>query len=71
LTARKHHPLKNGKGLLIDMNLGIIMLPMVVSGVSIGVIANIHLSSFLIISCYALFLVLIGIQLFLKAYGLY
>jgi hypothetical protein len=64
-------PLKNGKGLLIDMDLGIIMLPMVVSGVSIGVIANIYLSSFLIISCYALFLVLIGIQLFLKAYGLY
>jgi uncharacterized membrane protein YfcA len=53
------------------MNMGIIMLPMVVSGVSIGVIANIHLSSIIIIACYALFLVLIGIQLFLKAYGLY
>jgi uncharacterized membrane protein YfcA len=61
LTARKHHPLKNGKGLLIDMNLGIIMLPMVVSGVSVGVIANIHLPNIVIIACYALFLVLIGI----------
>ena len=53
------------------MNLGIIMLPMVVSGVSVGVIANIHLPNIVIIACYALFLVLIGIQLFLKAYGLY
>jgi hypothetical protein len=53
--------LKNGKGLLIDMNLALIMLPMVVSGVSIGVIANIQLPSIVIIACYALFLVLIGI----------
>ena len=71
LTAWKHHPLKNGKGLLIDMNLALIMLPMVVSGVSFGVIANINVPSIVIIACYALFLVLIGIQLFLKAYGLY
>jgi hypothetical protein len=41
INSRKTHPLKNGKGLLVDINYMIVMLPMIVSGVSFGVIANI------------------------------
>ena len=33
LNANRPHPLKNGKGLLIDLNLTSIILPMIVSGV--------------------------------------
>ena len=40
INSKKTHPLKNGKGLL-DINYMIVMLPMIVSGVSFGVIANI------------------------------
>lgn len=35
------HPLKHGKGLIVDLNLGIIMLPLIISGVSFGGILNI------------------------------
>ena len=41
INSKKTHPLKNGKGLLVDINYMIVMLPMIVSGVSFGVIANI------------------------------
>ena len=37
------HPLKNGKGLCVDMNITLIMLPMISSGVIIGTIFNIYL----------------------------
>ena len=33
LNANKSHPLKKGKGIIVDMNLIIIMLPMIISGV--------------------------------------
>ena len=33
LNANRPHPLKNGKGLLIDLSLTSIILPMIVSGV--------------------------------------
>jgi hypothetical protein len=64
------HPLKNGKGLQIDMGISSIMLPMIISGVSIGSIAGIVLPNLAIIICYAVFLVCIGIQLSCKAYNL-
>ena len=41
INSRKTHPLKNGKGLLVDINYMIVMLPMIVSGVSFCIIANI------------------------------
>lgn len=41
LNSGKPHPLKKGKGLVVDLNLGILMLPMIVSGVSFGVILNV------------------------------
>lgn len=40
LNSGKPHPLKNGKGLLVDYNLGMLMLPGIISGVSFGVILN-------------------------------
>ena len=36
LNAKKPHPLKKGKGLLVDHNLSVLMLPMIISGVSFG-----------------------------------
>ena len=41
MNANKPHPLKNGKGLLIDLNMPVVMLPMIVSGCSFGIIANV------------------------------
>ena len=32
-NSNKCHPLKNGKGIIVDMNLAIIMMPMIISGV--------------------------------------
>ena len=36
LLSKQSHPLKHGKGVLVDYNLSIIMLPAIVSGVSFG-----------------------------------
>jgi hypothetical protein len=33
LNAHKPHPLKKGKGLIVDHNLSVLMLPMIISGV--------------------------------------
>lgn len=41
LNFNKPHPLKNGKGILVDMNLTTLMLPFIISGVSVGVLINI------------------------------
>ena len=46
------------------------MLPMIISGVSIGSIAGLVLPNLAIIICYAVFLFFIGIQLAMKAYSL-
>lgn len=46
------------------------MLPMIISGVSIGSIAGLVLPNLVIIICYAIFLLFIGIQLAIKAYNL-
>lgn len=40
-NARQSHPLKNGKGLMIDTGIALLMMPMVISGVSFGVILNV------------------------------
>jgi uncharacterized membrane protein YfcA len=71
LLAKMPHPLKNGKGLQIDMGVSSIMLPMVISGVSIGSIAGASLPALSIIICYAIFLAMIGGNLSLKAYRLF
>lgn len=69
--SRRPHPLKNGKGLLVDMNLSILMLPLIISGVSIGVILNIMLPDLLIISSYAFGLAFLGSGACKKAITLY
>ena len=40
LKRNTPHPLKNGKGLLVDYNVGVLMLPGIISGVSIGSTIN-------------------------------
>lgn len=47
------------------------MLPMIISGVSIGSIAGASLPALSIVICYALFLAMIAMNLSLKAYRLY
>ena len=41
----KPHPLKNGKGVLVDYSVSTLMLPAIVIGVSVGVIADVMLSA--------------------------
>lgn len=71
VLARRPHPLKNGKGLLVDMNLSILMLPLIISGVSIGVILNILFPDLVIIASYAIGLALLGRGACKKAVILY
>ena len=71
VLARRPHPLKDGKGLLIDMNLSILMLPLIISGVSIGVILNILFPDLIIIASYALGLAVLGSGACKKAVILY
>lgn len=66
LNAHKPHPLKNGKGLLVDHNLAVLMLPMIISGVSVGVICNIMFPEMIICASYALFQVYLLYGLFNK-----
>ena len=71
LMSQKPHPLKNGKGLLVDQNLAVIMLPMIISGVSFGVILNIVMSEIIISSLYTSTLLFLNIGLFRKGLNLY
>ena len=45
---KEPHPLKKDRGILIDMNLSVIMLPMITCGASIGVIANTLMSDLVV-----------------------
>jgi uncharacterized membrane protein YfcA len=40
MNSQKPHPLKNGKGILVDYNYAVLMLPFVVIGSAIGTIIN-------------------------------
>lgn len=53
------------------MGISSIMLPMIISGVSIGSIAGASLPALSIVICYAVFLAMIAMNLSLKAYRLY
>ena len=52
LNLPKSHPLKNGTGILVDLNLAAIMLPLIISGVSFGVLLNIIMPDIVIVICY-------------------
>ena len=71
INSSQPHPLKNGTGILVDMNLAILMLPLIISGVSIGVILNILMPNILIIASYALALIYFGYGITKKALALY
>ena len=66
INSNKPHPLKNGKGLLVDINVMVIMLPMIVSGVSLGVIANIASPDPVIIGALCLITLISSISLSIK-----
>jgi len=66
INSSKPHPLKNGKGLLVDINVVVIMLPMIVSGVSFGVIANIASPDPVIIGALCLITLISSISLSIK-----
>lgn len=53
------------------MNLAILMLPLIISGVSIGVILNILMPNLIIIITYALALIYFGYAITKKALALY
>jgi len=71
INSRKSHPLKNGKGLLVDINMMLVMLPMIVSGVSFGVIANIASPDPIIIGALVIITLISSISLTLKFRLLY
>lgn len=45
INSGRPHPLKKGKGILVDYDLNIIMIPMIVSGSMIGATMNTFLPS--------------------------
>lgn len=71
INSAKPHPLKNGKGLLVDINMMIVMLPMIVSGVSFGVIANVASPDPIIIGALVIITSVSSVSLALKFRLLY
>jgi uncharacterized membrane protein YfcA len=67
LNSPKPHPLKNGNGLLVDLNLALIMLPMIISGVSFGVIINIVMPDLIICAFFVIMLSYLGSGVVKKA----
>lgn len=65
------HPLKKGKGMLIDLDLSTLMLPMMISGVSFGVILNIIMPTIIVVIFYSTVLFYLGIGVYKKAMRLY
>ena len=60
INADQPHPLKKGKGLLVDYNMAVIMLPLIISGVSFGVILNMIMPDFIISLSFVLLLSYLG-----------
>lgn len=71
INSQKSHPLKNGRGILVDMNLCMIMLPPIVSGASFGVFMNLILPKLVIVAAYVAALTYFGIRIFKKSIDLY
>lgn len=70
LNSNKSHPLKNGTGLIVDLNLACIMLPLIISGVSFGVILNIIMPDLIISLCFVGLLSYLGYGVLKKAIGM-
>ena len=71
LNAGKSHPLKNGTGILVDLNMACIMLPLIISGVSFGVILNILMPDLIIQASFVGLLSYLGYGVLKKAFFLY
>ena len=59
VNSGRPHPLKNGTGLLVDYDFGIIMLPGIVSGVSLGGIVHSLMPELVINIAYFVLLVIV------------
>jgi uncharacterized membrane protein YfcA len=61
------HPKKNGKGLLVDHNLAVLGLPLIIMGVSVGILLNILVPSVLILSFFVIVCAYLAYKMFHKA----
>mgnify|MGYP006105654035 CR=1 FL=1 len=66
LNLKLPHPSKNGKGLLVDYSLAIVMLPGIISGVSFGGIVHKLAPALIINICYIVLLAFLLSTLFKK-----
>jgi uncharacterized membrane protein YfcA len=70
MHADNPHPLKNGKGLLVDYNIAVIMLPLIISGVSFGALLNIIIPNLIVMFFFCALLSYLGYSVFKKAMGM-
>ena len=61
------HPKKDGKGLLVDHNLAVLTLPLIIMGVSVGVLANITVPAVIILGFFVLGCILLSVSIAKKA----
>jgi hypothetical protein len=66
LNSVKTHPLKDGRGIIVDLNIVLVCLPLIIMGVVVGYIINNIFPSTLILICYVLILTWVGWGLFVK-----
>lgn len=66
MNLNEPHPLKNGKGVLVDYDYPLIMLPAIIVGSSIGVIVNDILPEVVIVSVLTFLLFNMSIMTILK-----
>ena len=71
INAKLPHPLKNGKGIIVDMNLSVLMLPMIISGVSFGVILNLMFPNALLKIVFVLIISYLAYGVLQKGLSLY
>lgn len=62
---------KERQGVLVDHNLSVLMLPMIISGSSIGVLANIVLPEIVSLSLFTIIMIYLGYGTAKKAYNMY
>lgn len=70
----KPHPLRGhleNPGTLVDHNLSVLMLPMIISGSSIGILKNIVLPEIVSLSLFTIIMIYLGYGTFKKAYNMY
>lgn len=61
------HPLKNGKGLLVDQNLAVLAFPLIIMGVSVGVLLNIIVPNVFLLAFFVVICLYMSIGIYKKA----